>query len=133
MNVFASLLIVLYLFPFETYAQFRILGLLNVNDSKPKGSSSSFNEFQSSARGRGFSVDEGLKKFLIRPKNIIRVHVIGNVDESEFIPEIDKILMIQTIKPTVRRPANSIRTETLLKKPPTTGKNFKRLFACCVV
>lgn len=128
MNVLTSLLVVMHLFPFETSAQFRILGLLNVGDSKSEGSTN-LKTYQSNAQGRGFSVDEGLKKFLIRPKNIIRVHVIGDVEESDLIPEVDKILMIQTIKPIVRRPPNSIHNEIISKKPATsTGEKFQTKF-----
>lgn len=124
MNVLTLFLFVMYLFPFETNAQFRILGLLNLDDSKAEGGTN-LNTYQSNARGRGFSVVDGLKKFLIRPKNIIRVHVIGDVDDSDLIP-VDKILMIQKVQP--QWTTNSIQNEPIVKKitttTTTTGENI---------
>lgn len=124
MNVLTLFVFVMYLFPFETNAQFRILGLLNLDGSKAEGSTN-LNTYQSNARGRGFSVVDGLKKFLIRPKNIIRVHVIGDVDDSDLIP-VDKILMIQKVQPQVQWTTNSIQNEPIVKKitTTTTGENI---------
>lgn len=125
MNVLTLFVFVMYLFPFETNAQFRILGLLNLDGSKAEGSTN-LNTYQSNARGRGFSVVDGLKKFLIRPKNIIRVHVIGDVDDSDLIP-VDKILMIQKVQPQVQWTTNSFQNEPIVKKiitTTTTGENI---------
>lgn len=125
MNFLTLFLFVMHLFPFETNAQFRILGLLNLDDSKAEGSTN-LNTYQSNARGRGFSVVDGLKKFLIRPKNIIRVHVIGDVDDSDLIP-VDKILMIQKVQPQTQWTTNSIQNEPIVKKittTTTTGENI---------
>lgn len=118
MNVLTLFLLVMCLFPFETIAQFRIVGLLNLDDSKAEGSTN-HNTYQSNARGRGFSVVDGLKKFLIRPKNIIRVHVIGDVDDGDLIP-VDKILMIQKMQPQAQWTTNSIQNEPIEKKITTT-------------
>lgn len=118
MNILTLFLFVMYLFPFETNAQFRILGLLNLDDSKAEGSTI-LNTYQSNARGRGFSVNDGLKKFLIRPKNIIRVHVIGDVEDSDLIP-VDKILMIQKVQPQAQWTTNSIQNEPIDQKITTT-------------
>lgn len=123
MGVIKSILLIVYLFPFASNAQFRIVGLLNVGDTKPNGNKVSV--YHSNAQGRGFSVDEGLKKFLIRPKNIIRVHVIDDMNQSDSIPETDNILMIRTPKPAVQQPTDSIRDEIVAttKKPPKSSKS----------
>lgn len=117
MGVLKSILLIVYLFPFESNGQFRIVGLLNVEDSKSDGTKVS--EYQSNAQGRGFSVDEGLKKFLIRPKNIIRVHLIDEMQQSDLISGTDNILMIRTQKPTVQPPTDGKKVS---KKP---GKNVE--------
>lgn len=109
-----------YLFPFETNGQFRIVGVLNVDHSK--SDSNRVSEYQSNAQGRGFSVDEGLKKFLIRPKNIIRVHLIDEMTQSDFISGTQNVLMIQKQKPKVQHLIE--HNETSSKKPSKTGKSL---------
>lgn len=125
MGVLKSILLIVYLVPFGANAQFRIVGLLNVDDPKTDGNKVSV--YQSNAQGRGFSVDDGLKKFLIRPKNIIRVRIIDDIHQSVLIPETDNILMIRKQKPTVQRPTESFRHETIAvkKKPLKPGKDFE--------
>lgn len=127
MGVLKSILLIVYLCPFGSDAQFRIIGLLNVGDSKAQGSRLSV--YQSNAQGRGFSADEGLKKFLIRPKNIIRVHVI---DDAHHIPETEQ--PIRKAKPTFHQLKNVIANissdDTALKKSLKSGKllAFRVLF-----
>lgn len=123
MDAIKSILLIVYLFPFASNAQFRIVGLLNVADSK--SNENRISVYHSNAQGRGFSVDEGLKKFLIRPKNIIRVHVIDDMSQSGSIPDTDNILMIRTPKPTVRQTTDSFHSETIAttKKPPKSSKS----------
>lgn len=123
MGVFRSILLFIYLVPIGSMAQFRIVGLLNVDNQRPSGNGISAH--QSNAQGRGFSVDEGLKNFLIRPKNIIRVHLIDDVRQSDTIPEIDNILMIRTQKPKVQHTTESVRrTNAIVKKPSKLGEGI---------
>lgn len=119
MGVLKFILLIVYLATIGCLAQFRIVGLLNVENSKSNGNRLS--TYQSNAQGRGFSVDEGLKKFLIRPKNIIRVHLIDDVRQ---IAETDNILMIQTQKSKVQQSTDSVHSETnvIAKKPSKSGK-----------
>ncbi|XP_055297685.1 uncharacterized protein LOC129566113 [Sitodiplosis mosellana] len=126
MGVLKSILLIVYLIPIGSMAQFRIVGLLNVEDSKPNGNSVS--TYQSNAQGRGFSIDEGLKKFLIRPKNIIRVHLIDDVQPSDLIPETDNILMIRRQKPKVKPPIGSVHSASnvITKIPSKSEKLFYR-------
>lgn len=124
MVVLKSILLIVYFIPIGSMAQFRIVGLLNVADSK-----SNENRLTTyHAQGRGFSVDEGLKKFLIRPKNIIRVHLIDDVRQSDLIPETENILMIRTQKPTVQQPTDSVRSASnLIAKKSGKTKCAKRI------
>lgn len=125
MGVLTSILLIVYLFPFESNGQFRIVGLLNVDHSTSDGNKMA--EHQSNAQGRGFSVDEGLKKFLIRPKNIIRVHLIDEVNQSDLISRAENVLMIRKQKPKVQQLTKSPHnaTNTSSKKPSKSGKNVK--------
>lgn len=124
MGVLKSILLIVYLFPFESNGQFRIVGLLNVENVKSDRAKVS--EYHSNAQGRGFSVDEGLKKFLIRPKNIIRVHLIDEIQQSDLISKANKILMVQTQKPAAQH-----TTEKKSDVSKKTGKIAKRtLFQC---
>lgn len=127
MSVLKSILLIVYLVPFETNAQFRIVGLLNVDDSKSEGNEVS--TYQSNAQGRGFSVDDELKKFLIRPKNIIRVRIIDDIQQSDLVPETDHILMIRKPKPKVHRPTESSQNKTVVtsKKPAKSGNRVRRV------
>lgn len=128
MCVLKSVLLIVYLIPIGSMAQFRLVGLLNVEDSKSSGNA--VPTYQSNAQGRGFSVDEGLKKFLIRPKNIIRVHLIDDVRSDEQIPETENILMIRRQKPKVQSPSDSVHsaTNSIAKNSVKSGKNVWKKF-----
>lgn len=128
MGVLKSVLLMVYLIPIGSMAQFRIVGLLNVGDSKSNGNTVPM--YQSNAQARGFSVDEGLKKFLIRPKNIIRVHLIDDLRSDDQIPETENILMIRRQKPKVEPPIDSVHSATNLiaKNSVKSGKNVWKKF-----
>lgn len=123
MGALKSIILIVYFVPFGIVCgQFRIVGLLNV-DSDAKAAKHQTAVYQTNAQGRGFSIDDGLKKFLIRPKDIIRVHVIGDLDEGDEMSQTDNIFMFQPVKlPTAQR-----TTETTVKNDmtPTTKKPTK--------
>lgn len=127
------LLIFVYLIPIGAYGQFRIVGLLNVDE--PKSNGNKVSSYQSNAQARGFSVDDDLKKFLIRPKNIIRVHIIDDLNQSDLIPETDNILMIRQQKPKVQRPTESSHNETntVTQKSTKPGKVISLIFRAIFV
>lgn len=131
MSVLKSFLLIVYLVPFETNAQFRIVGLLNVDDSNIDDSKMSV--YQSNAQGRGFSVDDGLKKFLIRPKNIIRVHITDDIQQSDLALETDQILMIRNQMPKVQRPTEPFQNKTVVvtKKPGKSGRLCRIIKIVC--
>lgn len=122
MGVLKWILLILYLLPFETNGQFRIVGLLNVDDTKENENHAV--AYKSNAQGRGFSVDEGLKKFLIRPKNIIRVHLIDDVHNSDLFSGTDNILMIRTKNLNTQPSTDFVHNDTngIVKKPSKSGK-----------
>lgn len=128
MSILKSILIIVYLFPFKSECQFRIVGLLNVGDTK--SNEDQLSTYQTNAQGRGFSADDGLKQFLIRPKNIIRVHLIDDFHQSDPIPETDNILMIQSQKQKVQQPPDSTHNETNTssKKPTKSSKEIWNKF-----
>ncbi|XP_031626812.1 uncharacterized protein LOC116343064 [Contarinia nasturtii] len=122
MEVLKLILLIVYLFPFETNGQFRIVGLLNVDDSIANENHPTTHH--SNAQGRGFSGDEALKKFLIRPKNIVRVHLIDDVHQSDIFSGTDNILMIRTKNRKTQQSSNSVHNDTnaIIKKPSKTEK-----------
>lgn len=138
MGVLKSILLIVYFAPFGIVCgQFRIVGLLNV-DSDSKADKHQTTVYQTNAQGRGFSIDDGLKKFLIRPKDIIRVHVIGDLDEGDEMSKMDSILMFQPVKIPTEKPkksqqttttattvANNNKTIAIKKKPTKSGKCHK--------
>lgn len=128
MGVLKSVLLIVYLIPIGSMAQFRIVGLLNVGETK--SNENTVPTYQSNAQGRGFSVDEGLKKFLIRPKNIIRVHLIDDVRSDEQIHETENFLMIRRQKPKVQAPSDSVHSATNLiaNNSVKSGKNIWKTF-----
>lgn len=105
MGAFKSILLIVYFIPFGIVSgQFRIVGLLNVNDdSKAFKHQPSASVHQTNAQGRGFSIDDGLKEFLIRPKDIIRVHVIDDLNQNDPISQDDSIFMVRRKKPNFQR------------------------------
>lgn len=129
MGVLASILLVMYLFPFETNGQFRIVGVLNVDHSKSDGNRMlKVSDYQSNAQGRGFSVDEGLKQFLIRPKNIIRVHLIDEMAQKNLNSAAENVRMIQKQRPKVQQLIESPQNTTIIssKKPSKMGKSVSQ-------
>lgn len=124
MGVFKSILLIVYFVPFGIVCgQFRIVGLLNVDgDSKPDKDQATV--YQTNAQGRGFSIDDELKNFLIRPRDIIRVHVIDDLNQSDQIPQTDNILMLRRRKPTIQRTTKRTVTNEMIeitKKPTKSG------------
>lgn len=90
-------------------AQFRIVGLLSANDTQKLEKTES--DYRSNAQGRGFSVLENGKRLPIRKKNIIRVHVIENVEDivnDKSLDAVDRIFMIET---KTNRPIKQIKSE----------------------
>lgn len=130
MGVFRSILLIVYFVPFGIVCgQFRIVGLLNV-EGDPKSDKNQETVYQTNAQGRGFSIDDELKNFLIRPKDIIRVHVIDDLNQSDQIPQTENILMLRRKKPTVQRtPEITLTTNKMIpitKKPTKSGKCKKK-------
>lgn len=146
MGVLKSVLLIVYFVPFGLVCgQFRLVGLLNV-DGDSKAAKHQTTMYQTNAQGRGFSIDDGLKKFLIRPKDIIRVHVIGDLDEGDEMSNTDSIFMFQPVKIPNEKPKKIQRTTTttettvannvtiaIKRKPTKPGKCRKKhaqLFYC---
>lgn len=124
MDVFKTILLIVYFVPFGIVCgQFRIVGLLNV-DGDSKLDKNQETVYQTNAQGRGFSIDDELKKILIRPKDIIRVHVIDDLNQSDQIPQTDNILMLRRKKPTV----TTNKMIAITKKPTKSGKCMKKKF-----
>lgn len=124
MGVFKSILLIVYFVPFGiVYGQFRIVGLLNV-DGDSKADKDQSTVYQTNAQGRGFSIDDELKNFLIRPRDIIRVHVIDDLDQSDQIPQSDNILMLRRKRPTETIVAYKMIAIT--KRPTKSGKCRKK-------
>lgn len=129
MGVLKSILLIVYFVPFGiVYSQFRIVGLLNV-DSDSKAAKHQTAVYQTNAQGRKFSIDDEFKNFLIRPKDIIRVHVIGDLDEGDEMSQSDNIFMFQPVKiPTVQRTTETtVKNEmiAMTKKPTKPTKSGK--------
>lgn len=124
MGVFKSILLIVYFVPFGiVYGQFRIVGLLNV-DGDSKADKDQSTVYQTNAQGRGFSIDDELKNFLIRPRDIIRVHVIDDLNQSDQIPQSDNILMLRRKRPTETTVAYKMIAIT--KRPTKSGKCRKK-------
>lgn len=127
MGVFKSILLIVYFVPFGIVSgQFRIVGLLNVNDdskASPKHQQSA-TAYQTNAQGRGFSIDDGLKEFLIRPKDIIRVHVIDDLNQNVPIShQSDGILMVRRKNPNAQRTAETAyKMIAITEEPQKSGK-----------
>lgn len=143
MGALKSILLIVYFVPFGLVCgQFRIVGLLNV-DGDSKADKHQTAVYQTNAQGRGFSIDDGLKKFLIRPKDIIRVHVIGDLDEGDEMSKMDSILMFQPVKIPTEKPKKIQQTTTtttettvaknktiaIKKKPMKSGNCKRKIFA----
>lgn len=129
MGVFKSILLIVYFVPFGIVSgQFRIVGLLNDNSKVDKHQAP---VYQTNAQGRGFSIDDGLKEFLIRPKDIIRVHVIDDLNQNDQISQSDNIFMLRRKRPTVQRTTETTvinyKTIAITEKPTKSGK-FRTYF-----
>lgn len=112
----------------EIKAQFRIVGLLNVDQQQINVEHNS-SAYQTNAQGRGFSVDENVKRSsAVRPKNIIRVRIIDDLtSKNDFVPNADNIFMVEANKEEIKRSFGYRRLQAT--KPSKTGR--KSLVSVC--
>lgn len=89
----------MFSFSMPTDAQFRIVGLLDakVNKSKSMENPIIADHIRSNAQGRGFSVVENTKLPLVRSKNIIKVHVIGDMLNGDNFADLSTIQLRNSV------------------------------------
>lgn len=80
----ASLFLGVTLLALGCHGQFRIVGVLNESQLKTDLNTTAATLHRTNAQGRGFSVIDSTKRTALRPKNIIRVHIIDDDTDSVF-------------------------------------------------
>lgn len=127
MNQMKSWLLIVCFYCLDVKAQFKIVGLLNVEPQQNVNHNNNSIIYQTNAQGRGFSVNENVKQTsATRPKNIIRVRIIEDLtNRSDFLPNADNIFMVETNKNENKRQTNNNRRQVPLKSDKTSKLGTK--------